>query len=68
MKERGWAIHPTVLHKDSNMEKYKYAYIVHFDSRSFGACCQAAHIKAICSGCWVSKWTEPKGKHFLVSH
>lgn len=29
-------------------------HAVHFDKWSFGTSCQAAHIKAFCSGCWVA--------------
>lgn len=29
-------------------------HAVHFDKWSFGTSCQAAHIKAFCSGCWVT--------------
>lgn len=39
-------------------------YIFHTDTRYFGGCCQAEHIKAICPGCCVgcvltAKWTAP---------
>lgn len=29
-------------------------HFVHFDRLSFGACCWAEHVKAVCSGSWVS--------------
>lgn len=52
LREGLWTLCPSMLRRQQYIKVW--GYTGHNDKWYFSTCCQAEHIKAICSGCWVS--------------